>query len=204
MTSGPERPEQKRAIVVGVTGASGVVYAQRLVHFLLEEGYDVHLVVSAAGRLVIDQELDLAAGEDAWGREHRERLFLYPEKDWNAPFASGSFRFLGMVIVPATMGTVGAIASGACQNVIHRGADVALKEKFPLVVVPRETPLNVIHLENLLALARAGAIVLPPCPAFYQGPQTLEDQIDFIVSRILDALSIGNDLYRRWGRRSDR
>ena len=103
-----------------------------------------------------------------------------------------------MAVVPASMGTIGAIAGGVSVNNIHRGADVALKEKIPLVVVPRETPFSVIHLENLLSLARAGAIVLPPSPAFYQHPRTLEEQIDFVVSRILDAFWIENQLYKRW------
>jgi 4-hydroxy-3-polyprenylbenzoate decarboxylase len=156
------------------------------------------LVVSKAGRLVIQQELPCARGEDPWGDVHRDYLHVYPEKDWNAPFASGSFRFQGMVIIPASMGTVGAVANGVSANVIHRGADVALKEKIPLVVVPREMPFSLVHLENLTTLARAGAIVAPPCPAFYQKPQTLEDQVSFVVSRVLDALSVPNDLYRRW------
>jgi 4-hydroxy-3-polyprenylbenzoate decarboxylase len=185
-------------IVIGVTGASGVVYAQRLVRFLLEEGFEVLLSISKAGRLVMKEELPDSDGEDIWGSVNRESLRVFPEKDFNAPFCSGSFRFQGMAVVPASMGTVGAIAGGMGINNIHRGADVALKEKIPLIVVPRETPFHVIHLENLLSLARAGAIVLPPSPAFYQHPRTLDDQIDFIVSRILDALSIPNQLYKRW------
>ena len=186
-------------VVVGVTGASGVVYAQRLVRFLLEAGHEVHLAVSKAGRLVLEEELASPSGGDPWGPTHRDRLRIFPEKDFGAPFCSGSFRFRGMAVVPASMGTVGAIASGVAANNIHRGADVALKERLPLVIVPRETPLSAIHLENLLKLARAGAIVLPPCPAFYQGPRTVEELVDFVVSRVLDALGIDNDLFRRWG-----
>ena len=187
-------------VVVGVTGASGAVYAQRLVRFLLESGLEVLLSVSKAGRLVIQEELAVEQGDDPWGRVNRDRLRIFPEKDFNAPFCSGSFRFRGMAVVPASMGTIGSIANGVSINNIHRGADVALKEKMPLVVVPRETPFSVIHLENLLRLAHAGAVVLPPSPAFYQHPRTLEDQIDFVVSRILDALSIENDLFKRWGK----
>jgi len=186
----------KGPVVIGVTGASGVVYAKRLVHWLLEEGIEVLLTVSKAGRLVIREEL---GSEDPWGEVRRDLLHVYPEQDWNAPFCSGSFRFRGMAVIPATMGTIGAMASGVCVNNIHRGADVALKEKVPLVVVPRETPLNAIHLENLLRLARAGAVVLPPSPAFYQGPRTIEDQVEFIVSRVLDAMGIENRLFQRWG-----
>ncbi len=192
----PEGAQQR--IVLGVTGASGAVYAQRLVRFLLESGFEVLLSVSKAGRLVIQEELRPPEGEDPWGDVNRERLKVFPEKDFNAPFCSGSFRFRGMAVVPASMGTIGSMANGVCINNIHRGADVALKEKVPLVVVPRETPFSVIHLQNLLTLARAGAIVLPPSPAFYQHPRTIEDQIDFVVSRVLDALSIDNHLFRRW------
>jgi 4-hydroxy-3-polyprenylbenzoate decarboxylase len=185
----------KKPIVVGVTGASGVVYAQRLVRWLLEAGFEVLLTVSKAGRLVIREEL---GDEDPWGSGGTKLLRVYPEQDWNAPFCSGSYRFGGMAVIPATMGTVGAIANGVCANNIHRGADVALKEKLPLVIVPRETPFSAIHLENLLRLARAGAVILPPSPAFYQKPRTIDDQVDFVVSRTLDALGIENGLYRRW------
>jgi len=182
--------------VVGVTGASGAVYAQRLVRYLLENDFDLLLSISKAGHLVLKEELE--PGEDPWGNTNRERLHIYPEKDYGAPFSSGSFRFRGMVVIPASMGTIGSIAHGVCVNNIHRAADVALKEKIPLVLVPRETPLSVIHLENLLSLARAGAVVLPPSPAFYQKPESIADQVDFIISRVLDALSIPNQLYRRW------
>ena len=165
--------------------------------FLLEANFEVLLSVSSAGRLVIKQELE-TTDSDPWGTKNRDRLQIFRERDFYAPFCSGSFRFSGMVIVPASMSTVGAIASGVGLNVIHRGADVALKEKRRLVVVPRETPLSTIHLENLLGLARAGAVVLPPVPAFYQHPQTLSDLVDFTVSRILDALEIDNNLFPRW------
>ncbi|MBI4602931.1 MAG: UbiX family flavin prenyltransferase [Planctomycetes bacterium] len=185
--------------MVGVTGASGAVYAQRLVRHLLERGFEVLLSVSKAGRLVIQEELDLGGAEDPWGAAGRERLRVFPEKDLSAPFCSGSFPFRGMAVVPASMGTVGAIANGVCLNNIHRGADVALKERIPLVIVPRETPLSAIHLENLLKLARSGAVVLPPSPAFYQKPRSMDDLVDFVVSRVLDALGVTNDLYRRWG-----
>jgi 4-hydroxy-3-polyprenylbenzoate decarboxylase len=196
MKANPGNLRPERSIVVGVTGASGAVYAQRLVRYLLENDFDLLLSISKAGQLVLKEELEPAA--DPWGTASRERLHVYPEKDFGAPFCSGSFRFRGMVVIPASMGTVGSIAHGVSVNNIHRGADVALKEKLPLVLVPRETPLSVIHLENLLSLARAGAVVLPPSPAFYQKPESIADQVDFIVSRVLDALSIPNRLYRRW------
>ncbi|HVR72852.1 MAG TPA: UbiX family flavin prenyltransferase [Planctomycetota bacterium] len=189
----------ERPVVIGVTGASGSVYARRIVRYLLEHGHDVLLTLSKAGRLVLAEELDLRGEEDPWGSVNRDRLWIYPEKDFGAPFCSGSFRFRGMAVVPASMGTIGAIAHGISANIIHRGADVAIKERLPLVLVPREAPFSEIHLENLLKLSRAGAIVVPPSPAFYQKPRTLEDVIDFVVSRVLDALGIENDLFHRWG-----
>ncbi|HZN60157.1 MAG TPA: flavin prenyltransferase UbiX [Planctomycetota bacterium] len=194
----PPEESSRRPVVVGVTGASGVVYAQRLVRFLLENEFEVLLSISKAGRRVIQEELDLLDGQDPWGASHRSQLRIYPEMDYGAPFCSGSFRFRGMVVIPASMGTVGSIASGVSINNIHRGADVALKERLPLVLVPRETPFSTIHLENLLTLSRAGAVILPPSPAFYQRPKSIDDQIDFVVSRVLDALGIPNDLFRRW------
>ncbi len=190
---------RKLPVIVGVTGASGIVYAQKLVQHLLKSEHRVLLAMSSAARLVIKQELPAEAGTDPWGDVNRELLELIPEKDFNAPFCSGTFRFQGMVVVPASMGTVGSIASGVSINVIHRGADVCLKERRKLVLVPRETPFSTIHLENLLKLSQAGAVILPPSPAFYQLPKTLEDSVDFIVSRILDALELDNQLIDRWG-----
>jgi len=192
-------PRENGPIVVGVTGASGVIYAQKLVETLLEMQREVMLVVSAAGRRVIQEELPPRAGEDPWGDTNRHLLSIHPERDIGAPYCSGSCRFLGMVLIPASMGTVGAVANGVSTNGIHRGAEVALKERRRLVVVPRETPLSTIHLENLLALARAGAIILPPSPGFYHGPTTMDDLVKFVVSRTLDALGIDNDLVQRWG-----
>ena len=189
----------KLPVIVGVTGASGIVYAQKLIQHLLESERPVLLALSSAARLVIKTELPTEPGADPWGETNRHLLELIPEKDFTAPFCSGTFRFQGMVVVPASMGTVGSIASGVSINVIHRGADVCLKERRRLVIVPRETPLSTLHLENLLRLSKAGAVILPPSPAFYQKPETLEDSVDFIVSRILDALGLDNQLINRWG-----
>jgi 4-hydroxy-3-polyprenylbenzoate decarboxylase len=199
MSPDQDAPEARLPIVVAVTGASGAVYAQRLVQHLLASDWRVLLTVSAAGRVLLKEELPEDDARDPWGDVARERLEIYHDKDLYAPFCSGTFRFHGLVVVPATMGTVGAIASGAGSNNIHRGADVALKERRPLIVVPRETPLSTIHLQNLLTIAQAGGIVLPPNPAFYQQPRSLHDIVDFVVSRILDALGIDNDLFKRWG-----
>lgn len=191
-------------ILIGVTGASGVVYAQRLVEVLLAKEYEVFLVVSSAARRVIKEELPAPPGQDPWGNVGRQLLRIYPEKDFGAPYCSGTFFLQGMAIVPATMGTIGAVANGFSQNGIHRAADVTLKEGRRLVLVPRETPLSVVHLENLLRLARAGAVVLPPAPAFYQKPKTVDDLVDFVVSRVLDALGVDNELFPRWGTTEER
>lgn len=199
MSRGGPGPPDAGPVVVGVTGASGAIYAQRLVHTLLRCEHEVALIVSGTGKLVVQQELAVPPGGDPWGDVNRHLLHRYPERDFRAPFCSGSFRFRGMALVPGSMGSVAAIANGVSTNAIHRGADVTLKERRPLVVVPRESPFSEIHLENLLKLARAGAVVLPPSPAFYQGPRTVDDLVDFVTSRVLDFLGIDNDLFPRWG-----
>ncbi|MEM7235349.1 MAG: UbiX family flavin prenyltransferase [Planctomycetota bacterium] len=185
----------ERRVVVGVTGASGVIYAKRLIELLLKLDYEVLLVQSEAGRRVVLEEL---GEKNPWQSEGHPKFREFSARDYGAPYCSGTFRLHGMAIVPATMGTVGSVASGVSANGLHRAADVCLKERRPLVVVPRETPFSTIHLENLLRLAQAGAIVLPPSPAFYQKPKTLEDLVDFVVSRVLDALSIDHSLVPRW------
>ena len=189
------------SFAVGITGASGSVLARRLVGILLEADHEVHLCASRAGRMVIADELPRVEGEKGIlpGVVH-ERLHEWSDKDFRAPFASGSSNVEGMVLVPCTAGTAGAIANGVSDNLLRRGADVMLKERRKLIVVVRETPLSEIHLANLLTLARAGAVVLPPMLTFYQGPgPQVSAQVDFIVSRILDQLGISNDLYKRWG-----
>ena len=175
--------------------------ARRLVGLLLESGHDVHLCASRAGRMVIADELPREEGEKGIlpGVSH-ERLHEWSDKDFRAPFASGSSNVEGMVLVPCTAGTARAIANGVSDNLLRRGADVMLKEYRKLVVVVRETPLSEIHLANLLTLARAGAVVLPPMLTFYQNPGSeVSAQVDFVVSRILDQLGVENELYRRWG-----
>ncbi|MCA8959743.1 MAG: UbiX family flavin prenyltransferase [Planctomycetes bacterium] len=196
---------ERRRIAVGITGASGAPIAVRLIELLLARDCEVHLTCSGAGRLVVREELDLGDGpRDRTiipGLTH-ERLLEYAEKDYYAPMASGSSRMDAMVIVPCSMGTIGAIAAGTSDNLLRRAADVMLKERKPLIVVPREAPLSTIHLENLLRLTRAGATVIPPVLTFYQSPgDSVAAQVDFVVSRILDHLGIDNDLYPRWGMR---
>ena len=205
-TPGDETPGEKTStagsnrVVVGVTGASGSIYAFRLVHELLERGYEVFLVASSAARQVIRQEIPDRAGDSdrVFTGLPDGRLRVFHEKDFFAPFCSGSFRLRGVVIVPASMGSVGAVASGYVANSIHRAADVALKEGFRLILVPRETPLSTVHLENLLKLSRAGTTVLPPMPAFYNHPRNIDDQTNFLIARILDHLGIDNSLSPRW------
>ncbi|MFQ5655331.1 MAG: UbiX family flavin prenyltransferase [Planctomycetota bacterium] len=194
------QPEAK-TFAVGISGASGAPIARRLVEILLETGHRLHLCASRAGRLVIQDELkpEPVAPGLLPGIVH-DRLVEWGERDFRAPFASGSAPIDGMVIVPCSMSTVAAVARGISDNLIRRGADVMLKERRPLVVVPRESPLSEIHLENLRALARAGAVIVPPVLTFYQQPGSgVEAQVGFVVSRILDHLGVPNQLYRRWG-----
>ena len=190
--------------VVGITGASGAFLALRLVKFLLESGHTVHLVSSRAGRLVIEEELERESGVRGVlpGVQHA-LLSEWNNGDFGAPFASGSAGVSGMVIVPCSMSTLGAVANGLSDNLLRRGADVMIKERKKLILVPRETPLSEIHLRNMLKVARAGGIVLPPVLTFYQHPgRDVGEQIDFVISRVLDHLGVPNQLYRRWGSES--
>ena len=184
---------KKQNLTVAITGASGAGYARRLLRAIPRRDYDVWLVSSEAGRLVYESETGLALKDDLPPEVH-----VYEESDFTAPIASGSFLCAGMVIVPCTMGTLGAIAAGLSQNLIHRAADVCLKERRPLILVPRETPLNRVHLANMLRAAEAGAIILPAMPGFYHGPRSIEDIIDFVVARILDQLGIAHNLVEPW------
>lgn len=194
----------KRPLVVGITGASGSVYGVRLVSVLLEMNYEVHLVVTQAGWRVLKEEL-------GWDVTDRERALVkafghYPGKlvyhvigDIGASIASGSFRVDGMVVIPCSMGSLSAIAHGASDNLLARAADVMLKEGRELILVPRETPLHAIHLENMLKLARLGVKMIPAMPAFYFGPSTMDDLVDFMVGKVLDSLRIDHRLFKRWG-----
>lgn len=190
-----------KKIILGITGASGAIYGQRILQALCKEGADVWLCISDNARPIIRAELGLAldAKKPDLKKFANVKVHYLAPGDLSAPPASGSFPADGMVIAPCSMSTLGAIASGHGTNLIHRAADVTLKERRPLVLVARETPLSAIHLENMLRLARAGATVLPACPAFYHGARTIDDLVDFVVSRALDALGIKNSLIRRWG-----
>lgn len=195
-------------VAVAWTGASGLPYGLRLVDQLLAAGCRVWLMYSQAAQIVAKQETDLVL--PAQPREAQRllaerfadagaRLHVFDRNDWNAPPASGSNPPDAYVICPCTMGTLAEVAAGTAKDLITRAADVVLKEGKPLILVPRETPLSAIHLENMLKLARAGAIILPPNPGFYHQPQRIEDLVDFVVARILDRLGVSHALMPRWG-----
>jgi 4-hydroxy-3-polyprenylbenzoate decarboxylase len=195
-------------LVLALTGASGAPYGVRLLEVLLALGRTVHLTISPAAVEVMEYELDrqvrlahfelrdlLGAGADGLPG----RVEYHDCRDFRAGIASGSFLTAGMAVCPCSMGTVAAIAHGLSQNLIHRAADVHLKERRKLILVPRETPLNVIQLRNLATCAEAGAVVLPASPPFYTRPRSLQDQVDFIVGRVCDHLGVEHRLSRRWG-----
>ena len=225
-----------RDLVVAMTGASGSVYAVRLVEVLIAAGRTVHLTISPAAVEVFKRELDLSLNLDKFDIqqilprqdqiEHDEKLKLlkpsggagyaassvfsdseifsgkliyHHYRDYSAGIASGSFMTDGMVICPCSMGTLASVAHGMSQNLIHRAADVHLKERRKLIVVPRETPLSVIALDNMKRLAEAGGIILPAMPGFYHEPKSIPDLVDFIVARICDQLGVKHELMSRWG-----
>jgi flavin prenyltransferase len=192
-------------VFLGITGASGAPYATRLLESLAAAGCEIGVCASRAGIEVLATELygDARLSPD----ETTARLLehsggaatLYDERDWHAPYASGSAKVDAYVICPCSMGTLGTIASGAMSNLIHRAASVAIKEGRRLVLVPRETPLSTIHLENMLTLRRAGAVILFAAPGFYAGAASVSDLVDFVVARCLDQLGLDNALVKRWG-----
>ena len=199
--SGTERP-----IVLAMTGASGAPYAVRLLRELCRGSREVHLILSPSGAHVLRTETGIAPSQSAsrfdpgvFGDLGPGRVVFHHHADFGAGVASGSFPTGGMVVCPCSMSTLGMIAHGITPNLITRAADVHLKERRPLILVPRETPLSLIHLENMAAVTRAGATVLPAMPGWYHRPETLDDLIAFVVSRILDRLEIPNTLSRRWG-----
>lgn len=201
-----------KTICLAFTGASGMPYGMRLLECLLTAGCRVQLLYSQVAQVVARQEMNLELPARPADTEVllRERfvnlpgtLAVYGREEWFAPVASGSNPPDAMVICPCTMGTLAAIAQGLASNLIERAADVALKEGRTLVLVPRETPLSIIHLENMLRLARAGAVILPPNPGFYHHPQGIADLVDFVVARVLDQLKVPHALMSRWGERGD-
>jgi 4-hydroxy-3-polyprenylbenzoate decarboxylase len=192
-------------LVLAMTGASGAPYGVRLLDTLLRAGRTVHLTISPAAvqvlRAELDRTIDLNAFRlaDLLDAPSTGQTIYHHHLDFSAGIASGSFLTGGMVVCPCSMGTIGAIATGQSQNLIHRAADVHLKERRKLILVPRETPLHLIQLRNLAACAEAGAVVLPAMPAYYTRPQSVQDLVDFVVARICDQLGVEHPLSRRWG-----
>ena len=196
-----------RPLVMAITGASGAPYALRLLETLLAAERPVQLIVSSHGLRLLSTELDIPdvsalrarVGGAAWDRY----VSVFDDADRGAAPASGSALNAGMVVCPCSMGTLSAIAVGSSRSLVERAADVALKERRPLVLVPRETPLSAVHLENMLRVTRAGALVMPAAPGFYHRPQRIEDLVDFIVARVLDHLGVEHALVRRWGSKAE-
>ncbi len=200
-----------KTIAVAWTGASGLPYGLRLVECLLAAGCRVWLIYSQAAQIVAKQETDLVlpaqpreaqrllAGRFGLADAGTKRLQVFDRNDWNAPPASGSNPPDACVICPCTMGTLAEVAAGTAKDLITRAADVVLKEGKTLILVPRETPFSALHLENMLRLARAGAVILPPNPGFYHRPTDIGGLVDFVVARILDRLGVAHDLMPRWG-----
>ena len=190
-------------VFLGITGASGAPYAARLVQALGGAGCELGVCISRAGYEVISTELyrdeSLPQDEIAGRLLDGVEASVYSERDWNAPYASGSAKVDAYVICPCSMGTVGTIASGAMSNLIHRAASVALKEERRLILCPRETPLSHIHLRNMLELKQAGATILFLAPGFYHRAETVDDLVDFVVARCLDQLGLDQELTPRWG-----
>ena len=193
-------------LVVAITGASGTVYAQRLLQRALEHFETIGLTISRHAFRVMQEELLLEAAPADFrpemllpGLEGIDRIYYHGPHDFDAPFASGSAAPDALVVVPCSMGTLGRIAAGASDDLLTRAADVMLKERRKLILVPRETPLSLIHLRNMLAVTEAGAVVMPAAPGFYHRPQRVEELVDFIVFRILDHLGVRDRGAKRWG-----
>ncbi len=193
-----------KRLIVGITGASAVVYGVRLLEVLTKQrDFEVHLTISKSGARALWEELKIEVELDNFRLASligvdTEQVIYHHESDIGAAIASGSFRTEGMIVVPCSMGTVASIASGISRNLIQRAADVCIKERRQLVIVPRETPLSTIHLENMLKLSRIGVCVLPAMPGFYHYPKTVDDQINFVVTKILDQFDIDSGLTQRW------
>ncbi|MBO8170701.1 MAG: UbiX family flavin prenyltransferase [Bacillaceae bacterium] len=204
--------KKKPILIVAITGASGAVYGIRLVQELVRKHCKVHLLITEAGWQVLHEELDwdvtdrdsaiqtyLAGGKPAVDVD----LHYHGMREFTAPIASGSYRADAMVVIPCSMGTLSAIAHGSSRNLLERTADVMLKEKKKLLLVPRETPLNTIQLENMYRLSQTGAHILPAMPGFYHKPGTIDDLINFLVGKTMDALGIDHQLFQRWGEDDD-
>ena len=193
-----------KRLIVGITGASAGIYGVRLLEVLTQhEDIEVHLTISASGARALFEELQIEVDLDNFQLESligvsSQRVIYHHESNIAAPIASGSFRTEGMIVVPCSMGSLAAIAGGISRNLIQRAADVCIKERRKLVLVPRETPLSSIHLENMLKLSRMGVCVLPAMPGFYHFPRNVDDLLNFVVTKILDQFGIDTKLIQRW------
>ena len=193
-----------KRLIVGITGASAGIYGVRLLQVLTtQEDIEIHLTISSSGARALSEELQIEVDLDNFKLESLigislSRVIYHHESDIAAPIASGSFRTEGMVVVPCSMGSIASIAGGMSRNLIQRAADVCIKENRKLVVVPRETPLSPIHLENMLKLSRLGVCVLPAMPGFYHYPKNVDDLLNFVVTKILDQFGIDTKLIQRW------
>lgn len=190
---GVDGGEWQDRIVVGITGASGVVYGYELVRALADKGKEVHLIISDPGRELLSMELGINPGELA---QFAERV--YGNDEMGSPLSSGSYPFQSMAVVPCSMRTLAAISAGNSDRLIPRVAEVCLKERRRLVLVPRETPLSLTHLRNMESVTMAGAVVLPAMPGFYHQPRSLMDLVHHVVGKILDQLQVENDMFKRW------
>lgn len=199
--------KNNKTITIAITGASGAPYTLRLLEFLFTTDYHIQFICSQPGQIVFGMETDLKltgspqkmqAQIIAYFNADAQQISVYGKDQWTAPVASGSSVSDTMIVCPCTMGTLAAIACGTSDNLIHRAADVIIKEQKKLILVPRETPFSPIHLENMLKLSRIGVSILPPSPGFYNGEKTVEELINFVVSRILDQANIKNDIAPRW------
>lgn len=195
-----------KKIVVAICGASGSIYGIRLLTALLKNPVKIYLVISTVGYKVLEHETGYRGEsfssflkKNGITFNKNAYLYTYDQDDFFAPPASGSFSNDGMVIIPCSMKTLGAIASGMADNLIHRAADVNMKEKRPLILLPRETPLSIIHLKNMYVAAKAGATIMPPSPSFYSNPKNISDLVDSVIARVLDHLKIEHDLVKQWG-----
>jgi 4-hydroxy-3-polyprenylbenzoate decarboxylase len=187
--------------VVGITGASGSIYGVRLIQELVRRKHRVNIVVTSAGKAVMTEELEVRGVEDAEElgvSEADGQVRIWDNDKFEAPFMSGSGAPYAVVIIPCSMGMLAAVANGLSGNLIERAADVALKENRQLILVVRETPLSLIHLENMVRAARAGASILPAMPGFYHHPKTVDDMVNFVVGKVLNLLRIEHDLFKRW------
>lgn len=195
-----------KKIIVGISGASGSILGERLVRQLLGGGHEVHVILSPSGVSVFKEEMGISLGKNFTEvkknflkhYQNNPKLSLTPADDFAARLSSGSSSIDAMVVAPCSMSTVGAIANGITLNLIHRAASVSIKEKRPLILVPRESPLSPIHLKNLLYLSEVGVHIVPATTAFYHKPKTVEAMVDFTVGRVLDLLKIEHKLFKRW------